>query len=144
MEQTKKIKFAVGSHHEKLNVLPYSYQFPTVTCSQLIVNLLLGSVSENVPPLWTLSSNEANHVNNDMIMWNTMKCFMSEVKRAAILLLIILCLDQSQCPKGMRITGRWCSMPWTDSKETIDSVPIWLSLLLCIRFYCSISGGITY
>ena len=53
-------------------------------CSQLIVNWLLCSVSDNVPPLWNLSSNEGNHINNGMKMWNMMKCFMYEVKRVAI------------------------------------------------------------
>ena len=55
-----------------------------MTCSQLIVNWLLGSVSENVPPLWTLSSKEVKHIKNGMRMWNMMKCFVSEVKRVAI------------------------------------------------------------
>ena len=52
--------------------------------SQLIVNWLLGSASENIPHLCTLSSKEVNHVNNGMIMWNMMKLFISEVKIVAI------------------------------------------------------------
>ena len=55
-----------------------------MTCSQLIVNWLLGSVSENVPPLCNLSSKEVKHINNSMRMWNMMKCFMPEVKRVSI------------------------------------------------------------
>ena len=55
-----------------------------MTFFQLIVDWFLGSVSENVPPLWTLISNEVKHIKNGMIMWNMMKCFMSEVKRVAI------------------------------------------------------------
>ena len=31
--------------------LPSNYQFPLMTFSQLILNWLLGSVSENVPPI---------------------------------------------------------------------------------------------
>ena len=50
----------------------------------MIVNWLLGSVSENVPPLWTFSFKEVNHIKNGMRMWNMMKCFMSEVKIVAI------------------------------------------------------------
>ena len=50
----------------------------------MIVNWLLGSVYENVPPLWNLSSKEVKHINNGTRMWNVMKCFMSEVKRVAI------------------------------------------------------------
>ena len=55
-----------------------------MTCSQLTVNWLLGSVSENVLTLWTLSSKEVKHINNGMRMWNMMKCFISEVKRVPI------------------------------------------------------------
>ena len=84
LEQTKKRKFTMGYNHGKLNVLPSNYRHPLMTCSQLIPNWLLGSVSENVPSHWTLSSKEVKHINNGMIMWNIMKCFMSEVKRLAI------------------------------------------------------------
>ena len=74
----------MGYHHGKLNVLPSNYQFPMMTCYQLIVNLLLGSVSDNVTRLWTLSSKEVKHINNGMRMWNMMKFFMSEVKIVSI------------------------------------------------------------
>ena len=84
MEQTNKRKFTVGYHHGKLNVLLSYYKFPPMTFSQLIVNWLLGIVSENVPFLWTLSSKGINNVKNGKRMWNMMKCFMSEVKRVAI------------------------------------------------------------
>ena len=52
--------------------------------SQLIVNWLLVSVSEDVPLLWTFISKEVKHINNGMKMWSTMKLFVSEVKRVAI------------------------------------------------------------
>ena len=55
-------------HHGKLNVLPSNYQFPQMTCSQLVVNWLLVSVSENVPNIWTLSYKEVNNINNGMRM----------------------------------------------------------------------------
>ena len=71
-------------HHGKLNILSCNYQFPPITFSRLIVNWLLGSVSENILPLWTFISKELNNINNGMRMWNFMKCFMSEVKRVAI------------------------------------------------------------
>ena len=38
----------------------------------------------NAPPLWTLSSKEVKHINNGMLMWNMIKCFMSEAERVAI------------------------------------------------------------
>ena len=84
MEQTKKIKFTVVYHHGKINVLPYNYQFPLVNFSQLIVNWLLGSVSENVPPIWGFICKEVKHIKNGVRMWNMIKFFMSEVKRVAI------------------------------------------------------------
>ena len=64
LEQKKKSKFMVGYNHGKLNILPSNYHFPPMNFSQLIVNWLLGSVSENVPPLWTLSSKEVKHISN--------------------------------------------------------------------------------
>ena len=78
------IKVTVGYHHGKLNVLPYNYQFPPMNFSHMIVNWLLGIVYYNVPPLWTLSYKEVNHIKNGMRMWNIMKCFMSEVKIVSI------------------------------------------------------------
>ena len=39
-----------------------------MTCSQLIVNWLLDSVSENVPPIWTLIYKEVKHINNGMTL----------------------------------------------------------------------------
>ena len=50
----------------------------------MIVNWLLGSVYENVPPLWNFIYKDVKHTNNDMIMCNMMKCLMSEVNRGAI------------------------------------------------------------
>ena len=50
----------------------------------MIVNLLLGSVSDNVHPPWTLISKEVKHIQNGMRMWNMIKCFMYEVKIVAI------------------------------------------------------------
>ena len=84
MEKNETRKFAVGSHHGKLNILPSNYQFPPMTCFQLIANWLLESVSENLPPLWNLRSKKVKHINNSMRMWNMMKCFMSKVKRVYI------------------------------------------------------------
>ena len=71
-------------HIGKLDNLSSNYQLPPMTCSQLIVNWLLGSVSKNVPPPWTLISKQVKHINNSMILWNMMKWFMSDVKRVAI------------------------------------------------------------
>ena len=68
----------------KTKILPYNYQFPPMTFSHMIVNWLLGIVYYNVPPLWTLSYKEVNHIKNGMRMWNIMKCFMSEVKIVSI------------------------------------------------------------
>ena len=56
LEQTKNRTFTVGYYHGGKIVLPFNYQFPPMTCSQLKVNQLLDVVSENMPPLWTLRS----------------------------------------------------------------------------------------
>ena len=84
LEQMKKRKFMVGYHLVNLNVLPSNYQFPLMTCSQLIVDWLLGSVSENVFPIWNLSYKELNCIKNGTRMWKIMKRLISEVKRVAI------------------------------------------------------------
>ena len=55
---------------------------------------------------------------------------------------IPLIIDRSPCPKGVRIIGRWCSTPYIEAKDTLESVTIWLSLIPCIRFCYTISGGI--
>ena len=39
-------------------------------------------------------------------------------------LLLILLIDRSLCPDGMHIVGRWCSTPFIEAKETLDSVLI--------------------
>ena len=39
-----------------------------------------------------------------------------------ILLLLIILLGRPPCPYVMRIVGLWCSTPYTESKETLDSV----------------------
>ena len=42
-------------------------------------------------------------------------------------ILIIILIDRPPCPEGVHILGRWCSTPCIVAKETLDSVPIWLS-----------------
>ena len=59
----KEEKIYDGISSWKLNVLPYNHLFPPMNCSQMIVNWLLSSVSENVPHFWTLISNEVKHIN---------------------------------------------------------------------------------
>ena len=44
--------------------------------------------------------------------------------------LLLLLLSRNPCPDGMRIVGRCCSTPCIYAKETLDSVPNWLNLLL--------------
>ena len=80
----KKRKITVVYHHEKLNVLLSNYQFPLITCSRMIVNWLLGSVSDNVPPIWGFICKEVKHIKNGVRMWNMIKFFISEVKRVDI------------------------------------------------------------
>ena len=49
-----------------------------------------------------------------------------------------LCLD------GASIVGKWCSTPYTDSKEALYSVPIWFIAILCTRYCCPGSGGLLF
>ena len=74
-------KICGGISSRKTIFLPSGYQFTPMNCSQMIVNWLIGSVSENVSPIWILSSKEVTHINNGMIMWNIMKYFIYEVQR---------------------------------------------------------------
>ena len=41
----------------------------------------------------------------------------------------ILLLDRPPYPDGMRIVWRWCSTPYTDAKETLDSVPVRINVV---------------
>ena len=66
LEKTKKRKFTVGYHNRKLIFLHSNYKFPLMNFYQMIVNWLLDSVSENVPPIWTLIYKEVKHINNGM------------------------------------------------------------------------------
>ena len=45
--------------------------------------------------------------------------------------LLLLPLDRSPCPNGVRIVGWWCSIPFKEAKETLSSVPIWCIVLSC-------------
>ena len=63
----------MGYHDGKLNVLPSNYHFPPMNFSHLIVNWLLGSVSEDVPPFKTLGSKEVKDINIGIRMCNMMK-----------------------------------------------------------------------
>ena len=44
----------------------------------------VGSVSDNVPPICTLSSKQVKHINNGTRMWSMIKCFVQEVKTVGI------------------------------------------------------------
>ena len=59
-------------------------------------------------------------------------------------LLLLILIDRFTCPRRMHILGRWCSTPCTEVNEILESVPIWLSLILLIRCCCPSSGGISY
>ena len=39
-------------------------------------------------------------------------------------------LGQYLYTEGVRIIGRWCSIPYTEAKDTLDSVPIWIFFIL--------------
>ena len=51
----------------------------------------------------------------------------------SLMILIILLLDQYMCTKGVRIVSQWFSTPYTEAKETLDSVHICFSFLNFMR-----------
>ena len=55
--------------------------------------------------------------------------FLNNLKPFIIILILI---ERSMCPNGVRIVGQWCSTSCTEVKETLYSVPIWLITLCCI------------
>ena len=57
-------------------------------------------------------------------------------------LLLLLLLDRPPCPDGMRILGQWCSIPCTEAKETLDSVPYYLIALRFISIFSHPSPGV--
>ena len=63
-----------------------------------------------------------------------------------VLMIILLSIILGWFPfnKGMCIIGRFGSTPSTEAKDTLASVPIWLSLILCVRCCCPRSWGILY
>ena len=62
VEVIKKRRFTVGYHHNKLNVLPPNFEFPSMNVEQLINCWLLGSIEQNVPAYCTLSSKDVMHL----------------------------------------------------------------------------------
>ena len=63
----------VGYHQGKISVLLSKYQLLMINYSQLILNWLLGSVSEIIPFLCTFSSKDVNNIKIGTRMWNMMK-----------------------------------------------------------------------
>mmetsp|Transcript_5168 Transcript_5168/g.8737 ORF Transcript_5168/g.8737 Transcript_5168/m.8737 type:complete len:863 (-) Transcript_5168:24-2612(-) len=61
VELMKKRKFTVGYHHNKLNVLPPKFKFPSMAVANFVTCWLIGNVEENVPALATLSSADVLH-----------------------------------------------------------------------------------
>ena len=58
--------------------------------------------------------------------------------------ILLLPLDWSPCTDGVRIVGRWCSTPYKESKETLDSIPIWFIALLFTRCHCLSSASLPF
>ena len=45
------------------------------------------------------------------------------ISQWVLIIYLILILGWYPCLDGMHIVWRWCSTPWTEAKETLDSVP---------------------
>ena len=66
-----------------------------------------------------------------------------EINDKVLGLLLILLLDRSQYTYGVRIVGRRCYTPCAESKETLDSVPIWLKFATFFSLSLSRTGRLT-
>ena len=75
----KKREFLIGYHHNRLNVLPSNFVFPKMTPLQLITNWLVGDVSSNIPPYWTLASNNVVHFKGCVAL-RCMQLFMKTIE----------------------------------------------------------------
>ena len=49
--------------------------------------------------------------------------------------LLLLPIDCHPCPNVMHIVGWWCSTPYIESKETLDSIPLLVKFATCVLFY---------
>ena len=63
------------------------------------------------------------------------------VVQSLMILIILLLIDHYICTKGVRIVSQWCSTPYTEAKETLDSVHICFSFLNFMR-WCFPSYGV--
>ena len=55
---------------------------------------------------------------------------------------LLLLIDWYICINSMHIVGQWCTTPYTESKETLDSVPIELrfySRPVCSSFHITLT-----
>ena len=78
---------------------------------------------------------------NDYVLNKVEHAMTITVVQSLMIIIIIIILDQYMCTKGVRIVSQWCPTPNTEAKETLDSVPIWFSFLICIRC-CFPSSGV--
>lgn len=83
MNAMKKRKFTIGFHHGKLNPLPANFQFPKMTAHQLIINWLLGDLTQNIPPYKNISTDFIKHIKYGIRKYNCMKVFMAFVENKA-------------------------------------------------------------
>ena len=71
--------------------------------------------------------------------------FQTRFKRKGFLQIrYYILLNRSPCTNGVWIVGRWCSTPCKEANNTLYSVPIWFSLLLCTYFHCPRSRSISF
>ena len=56
--------------------------------------------------------------------------------------ILLILLDQPPCPYGMQIVGGWCYTPYTESKETIYSIPYLVNYDTLYFFFCCLCPGV--
>ena len=77
----KKRHYTVGVVKDTLTTLPPSFQFPAMTCHQLITNWFVGNASKNVVPFCRLNCRDMLHVKSGGSTRRKMERFMTVVEK---------------------------------------------------------------
>ena len=79
----KRRKLKVGFHHGKLKILPVDFAFPRMTTNQLVLNWLVGNITNNLPPYCALSGTDFGHDKRLHKSFHEMKILMRYIECVA-------------------------------------------------------------
>jgi len=79
----KKRRLKLGFHHGKLNPLPSTFEFSSMTSLQLVQNWFIGDLNRNIPPLYALDCNHVAFLKAGNRVRGKMVSFMKIVEREA-------------------------------------------------------------